>query len=194
MIKNFLSQNFVKNKNIIFGFLLSMLVLGFSVMLSSLIYQPKKMVKRGFEVEIKVATNNVVKDIGGIKVSNLNDLNPVSTLKVIDIAEMIKNADARAGEKVFKKCSTCHTVKEGGKNKIGPNLYAIIGKKKASISGFSYSKAMQSKGGNWTLEDLNAWLINPRDFAPGTKMSFAGLKKDKDRANVIAYLKQQGAK
>jgi len=192
MIKDFLLTNFAKNKNIVFGFLLALLVLGFSVMLSSLLYQPKTLVKRGFEVEIKVATNNVVENIKGVKVGNLSDITAPNKLpKAINIAEMIKNADISAGEKLFKKCATCHTINKDGGNKVGPNLYAIIGKKRASIVGFSYSEAMKSKGGTWTVEDLNHWLTKPKDFIPGNKMGFAGLPKDKDRVNIIAYLKQQ---
>ena len=96
---------------------------------------------------------------------------------------MIKNADIDAGAKVFKKCATCHTLTQGGANKVGPNLYGVIGKKRASISGFAYSNAMKAKGGVWTIEDMNIWLAKPKDFVPGTKMGFAGLKKDKDRAH-----------
>ncbi len=192
MIKNFLYQNKLLLKNLVKNFglaiLFGLLVLGFSVLMSHLLYQPKKMVKRGFEIEIKVLTQN----IDGVKVGNLGDIKPSVKVKVIDIAAMIKNADIDAGAKVFRKCITCHSVKKNGTNKIGPNLYGIIGKKKASIAGFAYSPALKAKGGSWTIKDLNQWLKKPRDFAPGTKMGFAGLRKDKDRANVIAYLKQQG--
>jgi len=192
MIKNFLCQNklllknLVKNTGLAISF--GLLVLGFSILISHLLYQPKKMVKRGFEIEIKVSTQN----IDGVKVGNLGEAKPAAKVEVVDIATMIKNADIDAGAKIFKKCATCHTVIKNGANKVGPNLYGVVGKKKASISGFTYSSALKAKGGSWTIEDLNQWLIKPKDFVPGTKMGFAGLKKDKDRANVIAYLKQQG--
>ncbi len=191
MIKNFLCQNklllknLVKNTSLAISF--GLLVLGFSVLISHLLYQPKKMVKRGFEIEIKAATQN----IDGVKVGNLGEAK-AAKVAIVDIATMIKDADIDAGAKVFKKCSTCHSVEKNGANKIGPNLYGIVGKKRASISGFAYSNALKAKSGSWTIEDLNQWLEKPKDFVPGTKMSFAGLKKDKDRANVIAYLKQQG--
>jgi cytochrome c len=192
MIKNFLCQNklllknFAKNAGLAVSF--GLLALGFSVLVSHLLYQPKKMAKRGFEVEIQAQSQN----IDGVKVGNLSDAKTVAKAETVDIATMIKNADIDAGAKVFKKCATCHTIEKNGANKIAPNLYGIVGKKKAAISGFAYSNGLKAKGGAWSIEDLNQWLLKPKDFAPGTKMSFAGLKKDKDRANVIAYLKQQG--
>jgi cytochrome c len=154
-----------------------LVVLGFSVLASHALYHPKNIVKRGFEVEIKTA-EQIAKEKNAPKV-------------IIDIAQMIANADLKAGAKVFKKCASCHTTNKNGANKVGPNLYDIFGKRKASISGFSYSDALKAKGGFWTIEDLNQWLLKPKNFVPKTKMAFAGLKKDKDRANVIAYLKQQ---
>lgn len=198
MIKNFLCQNklLLKNiaKNTMIALFFGISVLAFSVLVSHLLYQPKKMVKRGFEVEIKAEVDDKVENIGGVKTGNLSDIksSKKSSTETVDIATMIKNADIDAGAKVFKKCATCHTLTQGGANKVGPNLYGVIGKKRASISGFAYSNAMKAKGGVWTIEDMNIWLAKPKDFVPGTKMGFAGLKKDKDRANVIAYLKQQG--
>lgn len=198
MIKNFLCQNklLLKNiaKNTMIALFFGISVLAFSVLVSRLLYQPKKMVKRGFEVEIKAEVDDKVENIGGVKTGNLSDIksSKKSSIETVDIATMIKNADIDAGAKVFKKCATCHTLTQGGANKVGPNLYGVIGKKRASISGFAYSNAMKAKGGVWTIEDMNIWLAKPKDFVPGTKMGFAGLKKDKDRANVIAYLKQQG--
>ena len=198
MIKNFLCQNklLLKNiaKNTMIALFFGISVLAFSVLVSRLLYQPKKMVKRGFEVEIKAEVDDEVENIGGVKTGNLSDIksSKKSSTETVDIATMIKNADIDAGAKVFKKCATCHTLTQGGANKVGPNLYGVIGKKRASISGFAYSNAMKAKGGVWTIEDMNIWLAKPKDFVPGTKMGFAGLKKDKDRANVIAYLKQQG--
>lgn len=199
MIKNFINilkqnqslfKNTAKNIGLGLGFGLSALVV--SVLISYLLYQPKKMVKRGFEVEIKTASEDKVENIGGVKTGNLSAAKPVAKTEVADIATMIKNADIDAGAKIFKKCATCHTIEKGGASKVGPNLYGIIGKKRASMSGFNYSPALKAKGGAWSIEDLNIWLTKPKDFVPGTKMGFAGLKKDKDRANVIAYLKQQG--
>ncbi len=192
MIKNFLSKNKLPFKNIAknagLGLGLGLSVLVFSSLLSISLYHPKKMVKRGYEVEIKAAETNV----DGVKTGNLAEAKTDAKAPAADIATMIKTADIDAGAKVFKKCSTCHSIEKGGANKVGPNLYAIVGKGKAAASGFAYSTALKAKGGSWTIEELNQWLTKPKDFVPGTKMGFAGLKKDKDRANVIAYLKQQG--
>ncbi len=99
--------------------------------------------------------------------------------------------DAAKGEKVFKKCKACHDVGPEAKNKVGPNLTGVVGRHIAIEEGFSYSDAMTALGekdGTWTPEELSAFLTKPRDFVKGTKMSFVGLSKDEDRADVIAYL------
>jgi len=90
---------------------------------------------------------------------------------------------------VFKKCKACHTADQGGPNRVGPNLWNVVGGPKAHAEDFSYSDAITGLGGEWTYADLDAYLTKPKDFAPGTKMTFAGLKKPKDRAAVISYLR-----
>ncbi len=107
----------------------------------------------------------------------------------VQIAALIGTADTGAGAKVFKKCRSCHTVDKGGKNKIGPNLWNVVNSEAGKRAGFSYSKAMAAKGGKWTYETLGAFLAKPKKFLPGTKMAFAGLKRARDRAAVIAYLR-----
>lgn len=97
--------------------------------------------------------------------------------------------DAAKGGKVFKKCKACHTVKKGGKNRVGPNLFGIAGRKAATVKGFRYSKAMKASGLTWDDATLDKYLKKPKKLVPKTKMTFPGLKKEKDRANVIAYLK-----
>jgi cytochrome c len=107
------------------------------------------------------------------------------------IEPLIAAANAQNGAVVFKKCTSCHTAEKGGPNKIGPDLYNVLGAPKGKHEGYTYSSSMEKKGGNWTYEDLNHFLYDPRQFVPGTKMSFAGLKNDQERADVIAYLRQQ---
>ena len=105
--------------------------------------------------------------------------------------EILAMGNLAHGEKVFKKCSACHLVAKGGKNKIGPALYGIVGKDSAVSEGYSYSKAMKAHGKSWSFEELNAYLLKPQSYIKGTKMAFAGLRKDKDRASVILYLNSQ---
>jgi cytochrome c len=104
----------------------------------------------------------------------------------IPFAEVLAQADASKGERVFNKCKACHKI--DGSDGTGPHLNGVVGRDIAAVSGFSYSGALADKGGQWTPEDLSHFLENPKDYAPGTKMSFAGLKKAEDRADVIAYL------
>jgi len=107
--------------------------------------------------------------------------------------QVMATADAAAGEKIFAKCTSCHTIEQGGSNGIGPNLYGVVGEEIGKgVGGFAFSSALSEHGGTWTFEELNQWLTSPRAYAPGTKMSFAGLSSMEDRANVIAYLNSMG--
>jgi cytochrome c len=107
---------------------------------------------------------------------------------------LLASADVAAGEKVFAKCAACHTVNQGGANGIGPNLYGTVGEAVGQgKGGFAFSEALKSKGGEWTFDQLDHWLKSPREFAPGTKMTFAGLGNPADRANLIAWLNTQGS-
>ena len=109
------------------------------------------------------------------------------------IAFYLASADAAAGENVFKKCSACHNAAPGGANALGPNVHAIMGAPLAAKPGFAYSDALKGKGGTWTWDAMNEWLKSPKSFAPGTKMTFAGLSKPEDRANLLVWLNQQGS-
>lgn len=105
------------------------------------------------------------------------------------IAPLLAAASPENGQKVAKACAACHSFDKGGANKVGPNLYGTVGAQKGHIQGFSYSDALVKTGGSWTYDELNKFLYDPKGYAPGTKMTFAGLKKDEDRAAVIAYLR-----
>jgi cytochrome c len=105
------------------------------------------------------------------------------------IAFYLATADAAAGEQVFKKCTACHNADKGGANALGPNLYGVMGEGIGKgHAGFAFSPALSGVGGNWTWDTMSAWLHSPKKFAPGTKMTFAGLSNPQDRANVIAFL------
>lgn len=104
------------------------------------------------------------------------------------IASLLASADPAKGEKLFKKCAACHTYEKGGKNKVGPNLWNVVGGERASAGGYSYSSTMKEKGGKWSYADLNHFLYKPRAFVKGTKMTFPGFKKAQDRADVVRFL------
>ena len=106
----------------------------------------------------------------------------------VDIAQLLAMGDLAHGEKVFKKCSACHMIAADGKNMIGPNLWGVIGRKVGGIEDYKYSKALASYSKNWSFEEVNGFLIKPMAHIKGTKMAFAGLRKEKDRASVILYL------
>jgi cytochrome c len=105
------------------------------------------------------------------------------------VEPLLTKANVEAGKDIARQCLQCHSFEKGGAKKIGPNLWNIIGAKKAHEADFAYSKALQDKGGTWTYADLNHFLAKPREFLSGTKMTFAGLKKVQQRADVIAYLR-----
>ncbi len=112
---------------------------------------------------------------------------PAEEVAAVPFAEVLAAASADSGARVFNKCKACHAI-EQGVDKVGPSLFAVVDRPQASEPGFGYSDAISGLGGTWTPEALNEFLTKPADYAPGTAMSFAGLKKEKDRANLIAYL------
>ena len=125
------------------------------------------------------------------------DTSAVASASVADVAvvagpsieELLQTASMEKGMSVFKKCAACHTPESGGRNKIGPNLYGVVGKDVATHADFRYSDAMLAQEGGWSYELLNKYLTKPKEAIPGNKMVFVGLKKDSDRASVILYLR-----
>ncbi len=112
----------------------------------------------------------------------------------VPLETLLAAADPAKGEAVFKKCASCHTINAGGANGIGPNLNGIVGKAIGKhAAGFAYSPALSGHGGDWDFANLNAWLTSPKKFADGTKMTFAGIGKAEDRADLIVYLNSQGS-
>jgi cytochrome c len=112
----------------------------------------------------------------------------MKVVEKVDIGQLLALGDLVHGEKVFKKCSACHMIASDGKNMIGPNLWGVIGRTAGSISDYKYSKAMVAYAKQWSFEEMNSYLIKPQAYIKGTKMAFAGLRKEKDRASVILYL------
>jgi cytochrome c len=141
---------------------------------ASAVFAPHKPAKAGFEV--------AVQEIGkpGEKQAPAVPDEPIEKL--------LASASVDKGEASAKKCAACHTFAKGEPNRVGPNLYGVVGRARGSVNGFNYSAGMKAKTGNWTIEDLNAFLANPKGFIPGTSMGFAGLPRGSERADVITYL------
>ena len=114
-------------------------------------------------------------------------------VEAVDIKALLAMGDLGHGEKIFKKCSACHMIASGGKNMIGPNLWSVIGRTAGSVSDYKYSKAMVAYGKEWTFEEMNSYLIKPQAYVKGTKMAFAGLRKEKDRASVILFMNSKSS-
>ncbi len=125
-----------------------------------------------------------------VEVSTLSSTQASNAGQAIDISAILAMGDVDHGQNVFKKCSACHSLKKGGKNKIGPALYSVLGRDVATLTDYKYSKAFLAFGKTWTFEEMNGFLTKPQAYIKGTKMAFAGLKKEKDRASVILFMNQ----
>ena len=110
--------------------------------------------------------------------------------KVFDLASFVSLGDVEHGKKVFKKCAACHSIKQGGKNKIGPALWSVMQRKSGELSDYNYSKALINHGKTWSFAELNGFLLKPATWIKGNKMGFAGLKDEKDRSSVILYMNE----
>jgi|TARA_B100000524_G_C23530557_1_gene327559 cytochrome c len=168
-------DSFELNKIIGAILLVALLVIGIGKV-SNLVFKINKPEKSNYKVELDVES-----------AETKGDEEPVQR-EIVDIAALLSTGDLAHGEKVFKKCSACHSIKSGGGNKIGPALYNVVGRKVGVLDDYKYSKALAEYEKNWSFEELNGFLLKPKDWIKGTKMAYAGLRKEKDRASVILYL------
>ena len=169
-------DSFELNKIIAAILMVALLVIGIGKS-SDIIFHVEKPKTPGYKVEVEQAatvsssTKTIVED-------------------KIDIAALMAMGDIASGEKIFKKCAACHSIIKGGKNKIGPALYNVVGRKVGNVKDYKYSKALAAYDKEWNFEELNGFLIKPAKWVKGTKMAYAGLRKEKDRASVIKFLNQ----
>ena len=169
-------DSFEINKIVAAVLMVALLVIGIGK-LSDVIFHVEKPEKPGYAVDVE-------------EVTTVSTSTKASVEEKVDIAALMAMGDVTIGEKVFKKCAACHSIVKGGKNNIGPALYNVVGRKTGVVSDYKYSKALASYDKEWTFEELNGYLIKPAKWVKGTKMAFAGLRKEKDRASVIKYLNQ----
>jgi len=125
-----------------------------------------------------------------VEVSTTSSTQDSSTEQLVDIAALLAMGNLDDAKKVWKKCTACHSIKKGGKNKIGPALYNVLGRNVAALDNYKYSKALAAYGKTWTFEEMNEFLKKPQAYIKGTKMAFAGLKKEKDRASILLFMNQ----
>jgi len=166
-------DSFEVNKIIAAVLVAVIIVFGISK-ISDLLFHVESPKVQGYKVEVKVGSSTTVQ----------------TAESQVDISALLALGTVDQGKKVFKKCAACHSVKQGGDNRIGPALYSILGRTAGSVLDYKYSKALTSYGKEWSFEELNGFLIKPANWIKGNKMGFAGLKKDEDRASVILYLNE----
>ena len=169
-------DSFELNKIVAAILMVALLVIGIGK-LSDVIFHVEKPKTPGYAVDVEQA---VITSVASSE----------TTEEKIDIAALMALGELAVGEKVFKKCAACHSIVKGGKNNIGPALYNVVGRQTGVVNDYKYSKALSGYGKQWTYEKLNGYLIKPAKWIKGTKMAFAGLRKEKDRASVILYLNQ----
>ena len=173
ILKKIKMDSFEINKIIAAILVTVLLVFGIGK-ISEIIFHTEKPDVQGYKVEIKVDSS----------------VDQAKTENQIDISALLAQGDTDHGKSIFKKCVACHSIAQDGGNKIGPKLYNVVGRTVGSLSDYKYSKALASYGKEWTFEELNGFLIKPSKWIKGTKMAFAGLKKEKDRASVLLYLNE----
>jgi len=170
-------DSFELNKIIAAVLMVALIVIGIGK-LSNIIFYVEKPKVTGYAVDVEQA------------VVTKSQANSDTIMEKIDMAALMALGDLTTGEKVFKKCAACHSIVKGGKNNIGPALYNVVGRKVGAVSDYKYSKALSGYDKEWSFEELNGYLIKPAKWIKGTKMAFAGLRKEKDRASVILYLNE----
>ena len=171
-------DSFEINKIVASILLIALLFIGIGKV-SDLVFHIDKLETPGYKVELP--------ENGAI---NQNSEAKNDVVEEIDISSLLALGDVAHGEKVFKKCSACHSINKGGENKIGPALYSVLGRQVGGVADYKYSKALLEYGKTWTFEEMNGFLRKPASYIKGTKMAFAGLRKEKDRSSVILYLNQ----
>ncbi len=170
-------DSFEINKVIAAILMVALIIIGIGK-LSNIIFHVEKPETPGYSVDVEQPVLASSQSI------------PKATEEKVDMATFMALGDPVLGEKVFKKCAACHSIVKGGKNNIGPALYNVVGRKVGVVSDYKYSKALLGYEKEWTFEELNGYLLKPSKWIKGTKMAFAGLRKEKDRASVILYLNQ----
>ena len=169
-------DSFEINKIIAAVLLVALLVIGIGK-ISDIIFYVKKPETPGYSVKVQ-------------QVASTSSSAAEVTEEKIDIVALMAMGDVVSGEKIFKKCAACHSIVKDGKNKIGPALYNVVGRKIGGVADYKYSKALVAYGKEWSFEELNGFLIKPAKWIKGTKMAYAGLRKEEDRASIIKYLNQ----
>ena len=169
-------DSFEINKIVAAILMVALLVIGIGK-LSDLVFHVEKPEKPGYVVELDQPSAETISTES-------------SDEKKVDLTALMAMGDVTAGEKIFKKCAACHSINKGGKNNIGPALYNVVERKVGGVADYKYSKALATYEKNWTFEELNGFLKKPAKYIRGTKMAYAGLRKEKDRASVIKYLNQ----
>jgi|TARA_B110000881_G_scaffold187063_1_gene176208 cytochrome c len=167
-------DSFELNKIIAAVLMVALLVIGLGKIADGVFYV-KKPKNPGYQVDVEIQLAS-------------DTSQATETVDKIDMTSIMALGDIASGEKIFKKCASCHSINKGGKNKIGPALYNVVGRAVGGASDYKYSKALASYDKEWTFEELNGFLKKPSSYLKGTKMSYAGLRKEKDRASIIKYL------
>ena len=167
-------DSFEINKIVAAVLMVALLIIGISK-ISDIVFHVEKPKTPGYAIEVEQITSTSTTEV---------------TEEKVDIAALMSMGDATSGEKIFKKCAACHSIIKGGENKIGPALYNVVGRQVGGVSDYKYSKALAGYDKSWTIEELNGFLLKPSKWIKGTKMAYAGLRKEKDRASIIKYLNQ----